>query len=129
MTRRRNKAVGAAGARRERAGGAAPPEPPAPPAGPGLPESPEAAAAAAAAGSSAEQGRASQVPRARVHISPCPQSQACIHTPLLSVDHTRRIHLRRDPPFTQIPAALICLRSSAFIHPWYPFAPLGHHLQ
>lgn len=64
MTRRRNKAVGAAGARRERAGGAAPPEPPAPPAGPGLPEAPEAAAAAA---SSAEQGRASQVPGARPH--------------------------------------------------------------
>ncbi|XP_053148661.1 protein FAM193B isoform X2 [Hemicordylus capensis] len=70
MTRRRNKAVGAAGARRERAGGAAPPEPPAPPAGPGLPETPEAAAAAAA--SSAEQGRASQVlPTSNQSVQTC----------------------------------------------------------
>ncbi|XP_053233218.1 protein FAM193B isoform X1 [Podarcis raffonei] len=68
MTRRRNKAVGAAGARRERAGGAAPPEPPAPPAGPGLPETPEAAAAA----SSAEQGRASQVlPTSNQSVQTC----------------------------------------------------------
>ncbi|XP_044306845.1 protein FAM193B isoform X2 [Varanus komodoensis] len=67
MTRRRNKAVGAAGARRERAGGAAPPEPPAPPAGPGLPEIPEAAAA-----SSAEQGRASQVlPTSNQSVQTC----------------------------------------------------------
>ncbi|XP_058027146.1 protein FAM193B isoform X1 [Ahaetulla prasina] len=71
MTRRRNKAVGATGARRERAGGAAPPEPPAPPAGPGLPETPEVAAAAAAA-SGAEQGRASQVlPTSNQSVQTC----------------------------------------------------------
>uniref|UniRef100_A0A8D0BTC4 Family with sequence similarity 193 member B n=1 Tax=Salvator merianae TaxID=96440 RepID=A0A8D0BTC4_SALMN len=70
MTRRRNKAMGAAGARRERAGGAAPPEPPAPPAGPGLPEAPEAAAVAAA--SSTEQGRASQVlPTSNQSVQTC----------------------------------------------------------
>uniref|UniRef100_A0ABM5FKU4 Protein FAM193B isoform X2 n=1 Tax=Pogona vitticeps TaxID=103695 RepID=A0ABM5FKU4_9SAUR len=75
MTRRRNKAVGAAGARRERAGGAAPPEPPAPPAGPGLPETTAeaaAAAAAAAAASSAEQGRASQgLPTSNQSVQTC----------------------------------------------------------
>ncbi|XP_072846032.2 protein FAM193B isoform X2 [Pogona vitticeps] len=70
MTRRRNKAVGAAGARRERAGGAAPPEPPAPPAGPGLPETTTEAAAAAA--SSAEQSRASQgLPTSNQSVQTC----------------------------------------------------------
>ncbi|XP_061473594.1 protein FAM193B isoform X2 [Rhineura floridana] len=68
MTRRRNKALGAAGARRDRAGGTAPPEPPAPPTGPGLPEIPEAVAAA----SSAEQGRGSQVlPTSNQSVQTC----------------------------------------------------------
>ncbi|XP_062826247.1 protein FAM193B isoform X2 [Anolis carolinensis] len=77
MTRRRNKAVGAAGLRRERAGGsaAAPPEPPpatpAPGPGPGLAEEPPQAAAVAAA-SGADPGRASQVlPTSNQSVQTC----------------------------------------------------------
>ncbi|XP_060621625.2 protein FAM193B isoform X2 [Anolis sagrei] len=78
MTRRRNKAVGAAGLRRERAGGSAPapPEPPPAPAAAspaaaaqGLPEeAPQAAAVAAAA----DLGRASQVlPTSNQSVQTC----------------------------------------------------------
>nr|XP_060621625.1 protein FAM193B isoform X2 [Anolis sagrei ordinatus] len=74
MTRRRNKAVGAAGLRRERAGGSAPAPPEPPPASPaaaaqGLPEeAPQAAAVAAAA----DPGRASQVlPTSNQSVQTC----------------------------------------------------------
>lgn len=114
MTRRRNKAVGAAGARRERAGGAAPPEPPAPPAGPGLPETPEVAAAVAAAASGAEQGRASQVLGARAPISPAVRPEPA-STPLCPQPAYPRIHRRGDPPFSHIGASAV--GSPAFSHP------------